>query len=102
MRSGLSAPGSATTQAAIDTTRAGSAGQIGNTLTAFHTAQGHLGQLAAATTALKNGDVQSLNKIANMYGVATGKSAPVVFDTVKTALSGEIAKAFTGAGAYGF
>jgi hypothetical protein len=74
-------------------------GSDSHTLTAFNTAKGHLQQLAIAGDALQNGDIQGLNRLANSYGVATGQSAPVVFQGVKTAVSGEIAKAFTGAGA---
>jgi hypothetical protein len=76
-------------------------GQGGQTLTAINTAYHHLDQFDAAATAMKNGDVKALNQLANELGVQVqnGTSAPVVFNLVKTALTGELGKSFTGAGA---
>ena len=75
------------------------AGAPGGTLTSFNTATGHLKQLYDAGKALQNGDIQALNKIANIYGVQTGNSAPVVFDAIRVALVGELGKTFKGAAA---
>jgi len=69
----------------------------GGNLIAFNTATGHLGQLYDAALALQNSNVPALNDIANRYGVATGKSAPVVFDSIRNALVGELGKTFKGA-----
>lgn len=76
-------------------------GQGGQTLTAINTAYNHLDHLDKAATAINGGDVKALNKFANEMGVQVqnGASSQVVFDLVKTALKGEMAKAFTGAGA---
>lgn len=98
-KSGAASPGSNDYKAEGAALKDFTSGTDAHTLTAFNTAKGHLQQLNVAGDALGNGDVQSLNKLANMYGTATGTSAPVVFQGVKTAVSGEIAKAFTGAGA---
>lgn len=99
MRAGMMAPGSAPTQAATSTAVSGASGQIGQTLTAFNTAQSHLQQLSKAADDLKNNRFPSLNHLANVYGIDTGQAPPVVFQAVKTALTGEISKAFTGSGA---
>jgi hypothetical protein len=76
-------------------------GQGGQTLNAINTAYHHLDQFDAAARALKNGDSKAINQIANELGVQIqhGASPQVVSDLVKNALKGEIAKAFTGAGA---
>jgi hypothetical protein len=63
---------------------------------AFNTASGHLSQLQDAIDALNNNDITVLNKIANKYGVATGQSAPVVFDAIRNAVAGELGKVFKG------
>jgi hypothetical protein len=63
---------------------------------AFNTASGHLSQLQDAITALNNGDLKMLNTIANKYGVATGQAAPVVFEAIRNAVSGELGKVFKG------
>lgn len=69
----------------------------GGNLIAFNTATGHLGQLYNAATALKNGNVPLLNQLAQEIGVQTGKSAPVVYNGIRTALVGELGKTFKGA-----
>lgn len=76
-------------------------GQGGTTLTAINTAYNHLDHLDAAAKALNGGNVKALNQFANELGVQVqgGASPQVVFDLVKTALKGEMARAFTGAGA---
>ena len=63
---------------------------------AFNTASGHLSQLQDAIDALNNNDITVLNRIANKYGVATGQSAPVVFDAIRNAVAGELGKVFKG------
>jgi hypothetical protein len=76
-------------------------GQGGQTLTAINTAYNHLDHLDSAAKAVNGGDVKALNNFANELGVQvqSGASPQVVFDLVKTALKGEMARAFTGAGA---
>lgn len=74
-------------------------GTDSHTLTAINTAQGHIQQLFGAADALQNGNIKVLNQIGNEYGVQTGQSAPATFQAIKTALTGELGKAFSGAGA---
>jgi hypothetical protein len=66
-------------------------GKGGQTLTAYRTANDHLGLLEDAMKALDNGDVQLLNKLNNRFKTEFGSSAPTNFETVKTMLSGELA-----------
>lgn len=74
-------------------------GTDSHTLTAINTAQGHIQQLFGAADALQNGNVRVLNQIANQYGVQTGASPAVTFQAIKTALTGELGKAFSGTSA---
>jgi hypothetical protein len=76
-------------------------GQGGQTLTAINTAYHHLDQFDTVARALKSGNSKAINQIANELGVQyqDGASPQVVGDLVKNALKGEMAKAFTGAGA---
>lgn len=76
-------------------------GAGGQTLNAINTAHHHLDNFDKAAGALQNGDTKALNQIANELGVQVqnGASPQVEFDLVKTALKGEMARAFTGAGA---
>lgn len=74
-------------------------GKDAGTLNAINTARGHTEQGIAAVDALNNGDIPALNRIAQFYHVQTGSSAPLVFNSIKNALEGEISKSLTGAGA---
>jgi hypothetical protein len=76
-------------------------GQGGQTLNAINTAYHHLDQFDAAARALKGGNSKALNQVANELGVQfqDGASPQVISDLVKNALKGEVARAFTGAGA---
>lgn len=96
---GMNGTQSADFQAARGVLKDFTAGSDAHTLNAINTARGHVDQGLKAADALGNGDINALNHIANIYKVQTGQSAPLVFNSVKTALTGEIAKAFTGAGA---
>lgn len=69
----------------------------GGMLIAFNTAIGHAYQLYQATDALRNNDLQGLNRIAQSLNVQTGKAAPQVFDAIRNALVGEVGKTFKGA-----
>jgi hypothetical protein len=57
----------------------------------LNTVSGHLTQLDKAIDALKNNDVKLLNGIANTLKTQTGTSAPMVFESIKNAVKGEIA-----------
>jgi hypothetical protein len=72
------------------------AGTTGKALTAADTALAHLNALSIAGKALDNGDVGMVNKIANAYGVATGKSAKVTYDAILNMVAPEISKAVIG------
>jgi hypothetical protein len=66
----------------------------------LNTVAHHLDQLDQANDALNNGNTQLLNQIANAYNVkVAGKSAPVVFNAVKNAVSGELGSIFKNSGA---
>jgi hypothetical protein len=105
MRAGEAARSHAGTPASIGfqtdkaLTRAFTSGAPAANITAFNTASGHLKMLQQAGDALRNGDVQLFNRIANSYATATGEPAPTNFNTVKAAVAGELAKTFKGSGA---
>lgn len=86
-------------QASRATLKDFTSGADARTLNAINTARGHTTQGIAAVDALNNGDVPALNRIAQFYHVQTGNSAPLVFNSIKNALEGEISKSLTGAGA---
>jgi hypothetical protein len=96
---GMEAPGSGTATAARATVGDFTHGKDATQLGFINTAELHASALDRAATALKNGDLQTLNSIAQHYNAQTGKSAPLVFQSIKTAAAGEFAKAFTGSGA---
>lgn len=64
-----------------------------------NTAVGHLNMLAQASTALARNDVRLLNSIANAFGVATGASPKIVYDTIAEKAAGEAAGAVKGGNA---
>jgi hypothetical protein len=66
------------------------------TVTALNTAVDHMGVLESAAKALKNGDWQTGNKIANAIGVNMGANEKTNFDAVATFLAGEIEKVISG------
>jgi hypothetical protein len=76
--------------------KAFTSGTEGRNLTAFNTAIEHAKQLDSATNDLKNFDVRAMNKLANAYGVETGKDQVTNFNVIKNALVGEISKVFKG------
>jgi hypothetical protein len=68
-------------------------GKTATTLNGLNTAIGHMDQLDQAATALKNGNVQALNKVSNFFGTQFGSSATTNFNVVKNFAAGEVAKA---------
>jgi hypothetical protein len=75
-------------------------GSDAQNIQALNTVAHHLNLLDQANEALNNGSVQMLNQIANVYKVKlAGKSAPVVFDAIKNAVSGELGSVFKKSGA---
>lgn len=74
-------------------------GHTGGNLVAFNTAVSHLGQAAAASKKLANTDIRGWNAIAQNMAQYFGNADPVVFDTIRDALAGEIGKVFKGGAA---
>jgi hypothetical protein len=71
----------------------------GATRDRLNTALGHLDMLSQASQALAKNNVQALNALANSFGVATGKSAKVVYDAIAQKAAAETAAAIKGGGA---
>ncbi len=77
----------------LASTRTGSAG---GTLLSAGTAANHLNLLEQAGEALNNGDIQAINKLANVVGVAVGKSPAVTFQAIAEQVNSEVAKVVAG------
>ena len=75
------------------------AGKGGENINYFNTAVDHLNLLSEAADALNNGDIQRLNQFGNAFARETGDPAPTNFETVKSAVAGELSKTFKGTGA---
>jgi hypothetical protein len=67
-------------------------GTAGGTLIANNTAIAHLGLLSDAIDALGNGNTKVFNSLRQKYNEQTGSTVGATFDTVKQAVSGELAK----------
>jgi len=67
-------------------------------LDAFNTIQSHLASLQQAWAALKNGDIQSANKLANWAGIQFGSSAPSNAQIVNTLVGRELAAVLASGG----
>jgi hypothetical protein len=72
---------------------------LGSNLAALGTAEDHLKMASGMVDALCTGDYPLLNRFGLAWAQATGDTAPTDFETVKTSLEGEMARAFTGVGA---
>ncbi len=79
--------------------KAFSTGKQGQAVNSFNVALSHLDTLQEAAKALKNGDVQMLNKVSNYYKQQSGNPAPTNFDGIKQVVGNEIIKAVVGSGA---
>lgn len=73
-------------------------GPQGNQIRSINVAVQHLDTLSQLTDALGNGDVQSLNKIANTFQSQFGAPAPNNFNAAKQIVADEIVKSVVGAG----
>ena len=73
-------------------------GKIAKSANALNTMMGHLDVLDRAAEALKNGNIQLLNRIANGIGVQAGKSAKTVYDTIVHRVGPEVTTAYLSAG----
>jgi hypothetical protein len=77
------------------------AGTQGNALRSFAVAGQHLDQLGSLADALQSGDVQLINRAANLYKTQTGSEAPTNFEAAKDVVSKEVIKAIVGSGQSG-
>jgi hypothetical protein len=98
-RSKAGSPASISFQTDKAVTRYMTSGAGAQNLSYFNTSIDHLGLLNEAADALNNGDLQLANKWGNNFAAATGDPAPTNFDTIKTAVAGEVSKTFKGTGA---
>ena len=73
-------------------------GKIGTVSNALNTMMGHLTVLDQATAALKNNDIQLINKIANQFGVQTGATPAATFQAIVNRVGPEIVRAYVGTG----
>ena len=67
-------------------------------ISSLNTTYGHLDLLADAAKALQNGDVQLLNRVANVLGVQTGQDKVTTYKTIVHRVAPEITQAYVGAG----
>jgi hypothetical protein len=65
-------------------------------VTSFNTAIDHLATMDKLADALANNDVKVFNTVANAFARQTGSPAPTNFDTAKTIVASEVAKAVSG------
>ena len=78
------------------TLRAFSAGPEGRSVRSFNTAVDHLDTMSKLATALENNDIRVFNTVANAFAKGVGVAAPTNFDTAKSIVGGEVAKALAG------
>jgi len=71
-------------------------GQASKTVQAMNVAIDHLDTLHEAGVALQNGQIPVFNKVANMYAKNTGQPEPTDFDSLKSIVGSEVAKAVAG------
>jgi hypothetical protein len=67
-------------------------GSQGNALRSVSTASAHLDQLGELADAMKNGNTQVINKVANWYATQTGQPATTNFDAIKNIVGQEVVK----------
>lgn len=72
-------------------------GKSATAVQSFNVLVSHLKTLNTLATALDNNDVQTINRISNMFGAQFGQTAPTSFNAAKRIVSDEIVKAVTGA-----
>jgi len=80
------------------TERDATTGRIATSATDLNTMIGHLTVLDQAATALKNNDIQALNKIANFFSVQTGNTPVTTYQAIVHRLGPEITKAYVAGG----
>ncbi len=72
-------------------------GKQGDIVRSFNTATSHLETLEDLGKALKNGETQKFNEIAQNWSKQTGNPAPTNFDAVRQIVGAEIVKSIVGA-----
>jgi hypothetical protein len=75
-----------------------STGKNGNAVRSFNTALNHLDTLSELNNALKNNDIQAINKVSNYFSQQTGSPAVTNFNAAKQIVGDEIVKAIVGGG----
>lgn len=73
-------------------------GKQGDSTRFISTAADHVNTLREMAGALKNGNIQLFNKVANVWAEQTGQPAPTNWDTARTIVGGEVVKGIVGAG----
>jgi hypothetical protein len=71
-------------------------GVAGGSLLNAGVASNHLELLDQAATALSNNDIQAINRLANSFGLAVGKSPAVTFKAIADQVNGEVGKVVVG------
>lgn len=74
------------------------AGPLGTQLRNFATANAHIDQMRELANALNNGDIQTVNRIGNYFGVQTGQAPVAVFNAVRQLVGPEITGAIVNGG----
>jgi hypothetical protein len=72
---------------------------LGSNLAALGTAEDHLKLARSLVDTLGTGSIPLFNRASLAWSKALGETAPTNFETVKTSLEGEMARAFTNVGA---
>ncbi len=73
-------------------------GKQGDIVRSFNVGIAHLGTMSELADALKNGNIQTVNSIANRVKQEFGSTAPTNFETAKAIVGDEIIKAIIGGG----
>jgi hypothetical protein len=80
------------------TEEAFTSGSLAKSANSLNTVMGHLGELHEAADALKNGNVQVLNRIANSLGAQAGSTARTTYDAIVHKVGPELTNAYTASG----
>ena len=73
-------------------------GKQGDTVRSLNVATSHLDTLGTLADALNTGNIQAVNKAANIWKTQTGSSAPTNFEGAKKIVADEVVKAVVGSG----
>jgi len=73
-------------------------GKQGDTVRSLNVASSHLDTLGTLADALNTGNIQAVNKAANIWKTQTGSAAPTNFEGAKKIVADEVVKAVVGSG----